>query len=107
MGSPQFEIVGVKPAPDGAKYLAKIAFAFRPSEMQPVRISRSAEVDGEWRTFTEAEIDGARVVRVRSAFLCRSKNQELYVRCSSVEVPWELSKAIAAEAFRSVEGAQA
>ncbi len=104
MSANQFEIVGVKPAPEGANYLAKVSFAFRPGEMQPVRITRSAEVDGKWRSYTEAEVDGASVVRVRSAFLCRSKAGEPYVRCSSVDVPWDLTRAVATQALARPEG---
>ena len=106
MSTNQFEILGVKPAPEEANYLGKVSFAYRPSEMQSVRITRSAEVDGKWRSYTEAEIEGARIVRVRSAFLCRSKGGDLYVRSGTVDVPWDLSLEVATQAFARLEGEQ-
>lgn len=99
MDSTHFEILGVRAAPADANYLAKVSFAFRPSEFEPLRITRRVETGGEWKTFTDAEIDGARMVRIRSAFLRRSQKGDLYVQASGVDMPWDISRAVADEAF--------
>ena len=98
-----FEVSSVRPAPAGANYLGTITFAFRPSEFEPVRITHSSEVDGKWVTYTDAEIDGARIVRVRSAFLCRSKAGELYVRASGLNVPRAVSHKVAEVAMAELD----
>lgn len=103
MDSNSFEILGVRTAPADAKYLAKVSFAFRPSAFEPLRITRRAEVGGEWRTFTDAEIDGAQIVRIKSAFVRQSQKGELYVQTSGVDIPWEISRAVADEAFSRIE----
>jgi hypothetical protein len=103
MSEKTFEILGVKAAQAGATFLAKVSFAFRPSEFEPVKVTRDFESDGKWKTATVAEIDGARTVRVRSAFLRRSKKGELYVQGMSIDVSWDLNRSIADAAFARLE----
>jgi hypothetical protein len=95
MESTQFEVLSVRPAPAGANYLARIAFAYRPSDFEPLRITHRAERNGKWTTYTDAEIDGARAVRVRSAFMRRSEKGDLYVQAQGIELPWAISRAVA------------
>jgi len=102
MDAKNFELGAVRAAPEGANYLGNVAFAYRPSEFQNVRVTHSVEVDGEWKNYTDAEIEGARIVRVRSAFLCKSKNGELYVRASGIDVPWDVSRAVGEAAFAEI-----
>jgi hypothetical protein len=106
MVSPQFEVLAVRPAPQGANYIAKVSFAFRPSEFEPIRVTRRVKGEKEWHTYTDAEIDGARAVRIRSAFLRRSEKGELYVQTSGVEVPWSVSRQVAEAAFQRLEVAE-
>ncbi len=104
MDSARFEILTVHPAPKDASYLGRVNFAFRPSEFEPLKITRRVETSNDkWQTYTDAEIDGARIVRVRSAFVRRSKKGELYVQTSGVDIPWDISRTVADEAFSRLE----
>ena len=105
-----FEIRSVQaPKVDNANFLGKVSFAFVPSRLQPLRITSSYKPDGEdaYRDRIEAEIDGAAVVRVNTAFLKRSKNGDYYVNVpSGIDLPWDLSKAIGAAAWAQLEAAR-
>jgi len=103
MDGHHFELSSVRPAPERATYIANVSFAYRPSEFQAVQVTHGVEVDGKWKNYIDAEIEGARVVRVRSTFLCRSKSGELYVRAQGVDVPWNLSRAVGEAAFKELE----
>ena len=104
MENKQFEIAAVHAAPEGASYLGQVSFAYRPSEFQAIKISHSNEKDGEWKEYVDAEIEGARMVRIKSAFLSRSKKQnELYVRAQGIDIPWAVCRAVAEAAFVELE----
>lgn len=100
---PTFEIATVKPAPTGANYIARVAFAYRPSDMYPLRITHSVEKADGYRNYTDAEIDGATRVRVNSAFLRKSQKGDLYVQVNGLDLPWDLSKAVAEAAYQQLE----
>jgi len=104
MNKTTFEILGVNRAPERASYLAKVSFAFRPSEFGSVRITRSVKDEKGWHSYTDAEIEGARMVRVRSAFVRRSQKGELYLQQGTIDVPWETRRSVAEEAMRRLDG---
>lgn len=102
----QYEIQRVKPAPKGATYVAMISFAFRPSPMLPLKVTDSSKTEGKWRNYTQAEIDGAQTVRVRTAFVRESKDGQMFVQVPHLDVPWDLAKAIGEEVYRRLESGE-
>lgn len=98
-----FDIASVKPAPSGANYIARVGFAFRPSDMYPLRLTRSVEKSDGYHNYIDAEIEGAKLVRVNSAFLRKSKKGDLYVQLQGLGIPWDLSRAVAEAAYQRLE----
>lgn len=98
--SHQFEITSVRAAPAGATYLGLIGFAYKPSLFHPVKITRSVERDDGWKKFVDAEIDGAKTIRIQSAFLRRSQKGQLYVQSNQIDLQWDLQRAVAEKAFQ-------
>ena len=75
----EFEITSVKPAKDGGKWLGTVRFAYRPSEFEPVKVIQRAKTPRDQTKYVNAEIDGARIVRIHTAFLHSGKNGDPYV----------------------------
>lgn len=92
----QFRVTYFKPAPAGEeRYRGRVTFAFRPDAMVPLKVKHDRQNDdGEWRTYDDAEITGASLVRA-SGFVQVSKAGQPYVRVTGLDIPWGLSCAIA------------
>ena len=96
-----FEIASVKTFNEGQseKEFTKVAFAFKPSGMYPTKITRSYKSDKKESGYGEAvemEFEGATLIRVKSSFLRRSKNGDLFIQVpAGLDLNWDLSRAIA------------
>ena len=102
-----FELLSVSEADKGKNYLARVSFAFKPSSLLPLPIEQSVEKSDGYRNYTVAEIFGADRVIVKSAFLKRSRKEDLFVQVPYLKLPWSLSKAIAEAAYLQLETGKA
>lgn len=103
MQAQPFEILSLRPSKDDANYIAQISFAFRPSDFEPLKVTRRAKSGDKWMTYVDAEIDGARSVRVRSAFLRMSDKGELYIQSNGIQIPWKVSQAVSQAASEQLQ----
>ena len=108
--NPIFQIQSVKPAPPNANYYGKVTFIFQVSRLDQLAITHSVERNDGWRNYTDVEICGDAIVRVRSGFLRISKNGEMYVQVPNFKIPWNISNQVAqaaAEMLPSQNGGEA
>lgn len=103
MQNQPFEILSLRPSKDEASYIAQISFAFRPSDFEPLKVTRRVKTGDKWTTFVDAEIDGARTVRVRSAFLRQSDKGELYVQTNGLQIPWKVNQMVSQAAHEQLQ----
>ena len=102
----EFEIVSVRPPKTEANYLALVTFAYRPGNFYPVKIGRSVEKEDGWHNYLDAEVKGAEIVHVHSSFLRRSRKGELKIQINGIDLPRDLSRAVAEAAYQQLELAQ-
>ncbi|MGH7242909.1 MAG: hypothetical protein ACREJD_05775 [Phycisphaerales bacterium] len=84
-----------KPGSDSTNFLAMVSFGWQPEGMDRLKVTRDFKDGDEWKTSTIAELDGVSMVRVNSAFLKKSAKGEFYIQVQSLDLPWEVSKAVA------------
>lgn len=112
MSEDGFSVLSVRRAREGSDFIGFVKFAYRPSSLFPVQLTHSVRDENDetrWKNYVDAEVEGASVVRVNSAFLCESKKSPgvYFVRCQGLNVPWDLACRVGGDSYRRLESESA